>query len=413
MIKINPFKAIRPTRDKAYLVASRSYLSYSETTLKEKLLNNPYTFLHVINPEYSLDVPILQGIEKYKLVRQKYLNFRSDGTFVKDNKSCFYIYQQVTPENIYTGIIVAASVDDYLNGTIKVHEHTILKREVMFSDYLQSTGFNAEPVLLTYPKIPRVNKIMNVYMQKRPEYEFTSTNKVLHNLWLIDKDSDIKEIQSLFMKVDSAYIADGHHRSASSALYCNRKRKQLTNIKGSEPFNYFMSFMIDDEQMRIYNFNRLVKDLNGMSINEYLSKVGEVYNIEKNVNDKPIQKDEIYMYLDGNWFSLIAKAYTYDASHCVDHLDPAILSKNILDPILGIKDIRNDHRIDFIDGKQGLTSLKNAVDSGDYRVAFALKPITIEQLKNVSDQNQIMPPKSTYIEPKLRSGLIIYSVGSD
>ena len=147
------------------MVASRSYLSYSETTLKEKLLNNPYTFLHVINPEYSLDVPILQGIEKYKLVRQKYLNFRSDGTFVKDNKSCFYIYQQVTPENIYTGIIVAASVDDYLNGTIKVHEHTILKREVMFSDYLQSTGFNAEPVLLTYPKIPRVNKIMNVYMQ--------------------------------------------------------------------------------------------------------------------------------------------------------------------------------------------------------------------------------------------------------
>ena len=413
MIKINPFKAIRPTRDKAYLVASRSYLSYSETSLREKLLNNPYTFLHVINPEYSLDAPILHGIEKYKLVREKYLNFRSDGTLVKDEKPCFYIYQQVTQENIYTGIIVAASIDDYLNGSIKVHENTISKREAMFSDYLEYTGFNAEPVLLTYPKIPRVNQIMNVYMQERPEYEFTSTNKVLHNLWLIDKDIDIKEIQSLFMKVDSVYIADGHHRSASSALYCNRKRKQLKNIKGSEPFNYFMSFLIDDEQMHIYDFNRLVKDLNGLSIDEYLFKVGEVYNIEKNVNDKPTQKDEIYMYLDGNWFSLIAKAHTYDASHCVDHLDPAILSKNILDPILGIKDIRNDQRIDFMDGKQGLTSLKNAVDSGDYCVAFALKPITIEQLKDVSDQNQVMPPKSTYIEPKLRSGLIIYSMGSD
>ena len=413
MIKINPFQAIRPTRDKAYLVASRSYLSYSETTLREKLLNNPYTFLQVINPEYSLDSPILHGIEKYKLVRQKYLNFRSDGTLVKDEKPCFYIYQQVTQENIYTGIIVAASIDDYLNGIIKLHEHTISKREVMFSDYLEHTGFNAEPVLLTYPKIPRVNEIMNVYMQERPEYEFTSTNKVLHNLWLIDKDIDIKEIQSLFMKVDSVYIADGHHRSASSALYCNRKREQLTNIKGSEPFNYFMSFMIDDEQMRIYDFNRLVKDLNGWSINEYLLKVGEVYNIEKNVNHKPTQKDEIYMYLDGNWFSLIAKANTYDASHCVDHLDPAILSKNILDPILGIKDIRNDQRIDFMDGKQGLTSLKNAVDSGDYRVAFALKPITIEQLKHVSDQNEVMPPKSTYIEPKLRSGLTIYSLGEE
>tara|TARA_Y100001954_G_scaffold181991_1_gene194073 strand:- start:12 stop:1253 length:1242 start_codon:yes stop_codon:yes gene_type:complete len=413
MIKINPFKAIRPTRDKAYLVASRSYLSYSETTLREKLLNNPYTFLHVINPEYSLDAPILHGIEKYKLVRQKYLNFRSDGTLVKDEKPCFYIYQQVTQENIYTGIIVAASIDDYLNGSIKVHENTISKREAMFSDYLEYTGFNAEPVLLTYRKIPRVNQIMNVYMQERPEYEFTSTNKVLHNLWLIDKDIDIKEIQSLFMKVDSVYIADGHHRSASSALYCYRKRKQLTKIKGSEPFNYFMSFMIDYEQMRIYDFNRLVKDLNGLSIDEYLLKVGEVYNIEKKVNDKPIQKDEIYMYLDGNWFSLIAKAHTYDASHCVDHLDPAILSKNILYPILGIKDIRNDQRIDFMDGKQGLTSLKNAVDSGDYRVAFALKPITIEQLTHVSDQNQVMPPKSTYIEPKLRSGLTIYSLGEE
>ena len=413
MIKINPFKAIRPTRDKAYLVASRSYLSYSETTLREKLLNNPYTFLHVINPEYSLDAPILHGIEKYKLVRQKYLNFRSDGTLVKDEKPCFYIYQQVTQENIYTGIIVAASIDDYLNGSIKVHENTISKREAMFSDYLEYTGFNAEPVLLTYRKIHRLNQIMNVYMQERPEYEFTSTNKVLHNLWLIDKDIDIKEIQSLFMKVDSVYIADGHHRSASSALYCYRKRKQLTKIKGSEPFNYFMSFMIDYEQMRIYDFNRLVKDLNGLSIDEYLLKVGEVYNIEKKVNDKPIQKDEIYMYLDGNWFSLIAKAHTYDASHCVDHLDPAILSKNILYPILGIKDIRNDQRIDFMDGKQGLTSLKNAVDSGDYRVAFALKPITIEQLTHVSDQNQVMPPKSTYIEPKLRSGLTIYSLGEE
>ena len=195
-------------------------------TLREKLLNNPYTFLHVINPEYSLDLPLLNGIEKYKLVRQKYLNFRADGTFVKDEKSCFYIYQQVTPENTYTGIIVAASIDDYLNGKIKVHEHTISKREAMFSDYLECTGFNAEPVLLTYPKVPRLNQIMNAYIQERPEYEFTSTNKVLHHLWLIDKEVDVKEIQSLFMNVDSVYIADGHHRSASSALYCNRKRKQ-------------------------------------------------------------------------------------------------------------------------------------------------------------------------------------------
>jgi uncharacterized protein (DUF1015 family) len=414
MAKIKAFRAVRPTRDKAYLVASRSYLSYSDNTLREKLLNNPFTFLHIINPEYSSNSPVLEGAEKYKMVKKKYEQFSSDGVFVADAKACLYIYQQVTPENTYTGIIASSSVDDYLNGVIKIHEQTIAKREAMFTNYLETTGFNAEPVLLSYSKVPRVNEIMGTYMQGRPEYEFTSTNRVLHNLWLIDKTQDIEEIQNLFEGVESIYIADGHHRSASSALLCKNRRDSLSNANGDEAFNYFMSFLIDDEQMCIYDFNRLVSDLNGLSVDEYLSNVSEVYTLTKQeLVYKPNRKDEISMYLDGTWYSLIAKEHTFDAEHCVENLDPAILSKNILVPIHGIKDIRNDKRIGFMDGKQGLNGLSFAVDSGKYSVAFALKPITFEQLKLVADNNEIMPPKSTYIEPKLRSGLTIYNIDND
>lgn len=414
MTKIKAFKAIRPTRDKAYLVASRSYLSYSENTLREKLLNNPYTFLHIINPEYSSNSALLEGVEKYKMVKAKYSEFKEDGTFVSEKKEALYIYQQVTEENTFTGLIAASSVDDYLSGSIKIHEQTIAKREAMFTDYLESTGFNAEPVLLSYPKVPRVNQIMDTYMLSRPEYEFTSTNKVLHNLWLIDKVEDIDEIQQLFSSIDSVYIADGHHRSASSALLCARKRAELEEYTGEEPFNYFMSYLIDDEQMRIYDFNRLVSDLNGLSTADFLNKISEVYRLRVlSKAAKPTEKDEICMYCDSKWYSLVAKEHSFDASHCVENLDPAILSKNILDPILGIKDIRNDKRIAFMDGKQGLKNLKTAVDSGEFAVAFALKPITFKQLKMVADQNEIMPPKSTYIEPKLRSGLTIYSITDD
>lgn len=414
MAKIKAFRAVRPTRDKAYLVASRSYLSYSENTLREKLLNNPYTFLHIINPEYSFNSPLLEGDEKYKMVKKKYEEFTHDGTFVTDAKACLYIYQQVSSENTYTGIIAASSVDDYINGVIKIHEQTIAKREAMFTIYLEATGFNAEPVLLSYSKVPRINEIMDAYMQGRPEYEFTSTNKVLHNFWLIDKDADIAEVQNLFEGVESVYIADGHHRSASSALLCKNRKGVAPNASGEEAFNYFMSFLIDDEQMCIYDFNRLVSDLNGLSVDEYLSHVSEVYTLLKqDLAHEPSVKDEISMYLDGAWYSLIAKEHTFDAEHCVESLDPAILSKNILEPIHDIKDIRNDKRIGFMDGKKGLEGLKSAVDSGAYSVAFALKPITFEQLKQVADNNEIMPPKSTYIEPKLRSGLTIYNIDND
>ena len=411
MIEVKPFKAVRPKRDKANLVASRSYLSYSENILREKLINNPFTFLHVINPEYSLKSPILFGLDKYRKIREKLNFFIRQEILVQEEKPMFYIYQQISPETNYVGIIAATAVDDYLNNKIKVHEQTIEKREVMFSDYLKYSGFNAEPVLLAYPKVPGINKIIKSYISTRPEYEFTTTNMVLHNLWLIDNAIDIQAIISLFSSVDSLYIADGHHRTASSSLLCkhNRMAKFITNK--NSPFNYFMSFLIDDEQMRIYDFNRLLKDLNGLSVEDFFSKVKSVYLVKKlEKAQKPSGIDEICMYLDSFWYSLIARKNTFNSQDCVDSLDPSILTKNILGPILGLNDIRNDKRIDFMDGKKGLKGLQNAVDSGEFRLAFALKPIAFSQLKEVADQNKSMPPKSTYIEPKLRSGLTIYKL---
>ena len=411
MIEVKPFKAIRPKRDKANLVASRSYLSYCESTLREKLMNNPFTFLHVINPEYSLKTPIVSGPEKYKMVREKFRSFMHQEILVQDEKPVFYIYQQITTENKYVGIIAATAVDDYINEKIKAHEQTIEKREAMFSDYLKYSGFNAEPVLLAYPKVPRIDEIIKSYTSTRPEYEFTTTNMVLHNLWLIDDSLDIQEITYLFGSLDSLYIADGHHRIASSAMLCKQNRITDADAHKDSPFNYFMSFLIDDDQMRIYDFNRLLKDLNGLSVEDFLSQVNSVYHIYKLAKaQKPSGKDEICMYLDGFWYRLKARKNTFNSLHCVDSLDPTILTNNILGPILGIKDIRNDKRIDFMDGKKGLMGLQNAVDIRDFRLAFALKPIAFSQLKEVADQNKNMPPKSTYIEPKLRSGLTIYKI---
>jgi len=411
MTHVKAFKAIRPKRDKAYLVASRSYLTYSESTLREKLLNNPYTFLHIINPEHSSNSELLEGIDKYKMVRSKYKSFKNEGVFIEDVEPYFYIYQQVTQENTYTGLIAASSVDDYLSGHIKIHEQTIAKRESMFTDYLNATGFNAEPVLLTYKKTPEVDVIIEAYMKHRPEYEFTSTNKVLHNLWLVNKPKDIEALEQKFTEVNHMYIADGHHRCASSALLCKRQRQSNPKHTGDEPYNFFMSYLIDDEQMRIFGYHRLITDLQGLSKVEFISKLGQVYVIQKlDKMKEPHDKDEICMYFDGHWYSMVARPSTFNFKHCVGHLDAAILNQNVLYPILGIKDIRNDKRVAFIDGKQGLSSLESAVDSLEFAIAFALKPITFAQLKLVADQNEIMPPKSTFIEPKLRSGLTIYSI---
>ena len=400
MAIVRPFKAIRPTRDKANLVATRSYLSYSDETLKEKLEHNPFTFLHIINPDYK-DKIKQKGINKFNAVKAKFNDFKEAGLFITEDAETFYIYQQKNENHTFEGIIGATAVADYLNGNIKKHEHTITAREKMFKSYLDTTGFNAEPVLLCHQKNIAINNLIQYYKATRAEYEFATTDKTIHKLWLVNSTKDINIITNSFASIDNLYIADGHHRSASSALLAQN------STKNNSP--YFMSFLIDENQLNIINFNRLIKHTNGLTSDELIAEIEKSYTvIEKgSMPYSPTLTDEISMYLRGAWYSLVAIP-TNIKQDCVSKLDPAILSNNILAPILNITDEKTNKNISFEAGTTPLSIIINKIDSGEYAVAFILKPIPISALKEVADNNRFMPPKSTYIEPKLRSGLTIY-----
>ena len=398
MAIVRPFKAIRPTRDKANLVATRSYLSYSDETLKEKLEHNPFTFLHIINPNIKQ-----KGINKFNAVKAKFNDFKEAGFFITEDTETFYIYQQTNENQTFEGIIGATAVADYLNGNIKKHEHTITAREKMFESYLDTTGFNAEPVLLCHQKNTAITNLIQNYKVTRAEYEFATTDKTIHKLWLVNSTKDINIIINSFKSIDNLYIADGHHRSASSALLAQNSTKK------NSP--YFMSFLIDENQLNIINFNRLIKHTNGLTSYELIAEIKKSYTvIEKgSIPYSPTFTDEISMYIRGTWYSLVALPENIEQD-CVSKLDPAILSNNILAPILNITDEKTDKNISFESGTTPLSIIANKIDSGEYEIAFILKPISISALKEVADNNRFMPPKSTYIEPKLRSGLTIYSL---
>jgi len=396
MAIVRPFKAIRPTRDKANLVATRSYLSYSDETLKEKLEHNPFTFLHIINPDNKQ-----KGINKFNAVKAKFNDFKDAGFLISEDTETFYIYQQTNENQTFEGIIGATAVADYLSGNIKKHEHTITAREKMFESYLDTTGFNAEPVLLCHQKNTDITTLIQNYKATRAEYEFATTDKTIHKLWLVNSTKDINIITNSFASIDNLYIADGHHRSASSALLAQNSTK-----KNSQ---YFMSLLIDEDQLNIINFNRLIKHTNGLTSYELIAEIEKSYTVVKkgSIPYSPTLTDEISMYLRGAWYSLVALPANIKQD-CVSKLDPAILSNNILAPILNITDEKTDKNISFEAGTTPLSIITNKIDSGEYAVAFILKPIPISALKEVADNNRFMPPKSTYIEPKLRSGLTIY-----
>ena len=398
MAIVRPFKAIRPTRDKANLVATRSYLSYSDETLEEKLEHNPFTFLHIINPNIKQ-----KGINKFNAVKAKFNDFKEAGFFITEDTETFYIYQQKNENQTFEGIIGATAVADYLNGNIKKHEHTITAREKMFESYLDTTGFNAEPVLLCHQKNTDITNLIQYYKVTRAEYEFATTDKTIHKLWLVNSTKDINIIINSFKSIDNLYIADGHHRSASSALLAQNSTKK------NSP--YFMSFLIDENQLNIINFNRLIKHTNGLTSYELIAEIKKSYTvIEKgSIPYSPTFTDEISMYIRGTWYSLVALPENIEQD-CVSRLDPAILSNNILAPILNITDEKTDENISFESGTTPLSKIAKKIDSGEYEIAFILKPISISALKEVADNNRFMPPKSTYIEPKLRSGLTIYSL---
>ncbi len=410
MAKIIPFKAVRPTRDKVSLVAARSYQSYTKEQLESRLRDNPFSFLQIVNPGYRFDKDI-SGEARYNLVKNRYLEFKEDGIFRQDDNPCYYVYRIVDREQQeFNGIIAATSALDYETDTIKKHEDTIAYREIVFKDYLKTVGFNAEPVLLTYPDNAIIDSLIRKTQKERAEFEFTTTYRDTHYLWKVENPKTIEAIQKEFENIPSIYIADGHHRSASSYLLYKDLKDTNPDHQGDEAYNFFMSYLIPESNLQIHAFNRLVKDLNGLSKEEFLIQLDAFYRIENrgSMPYQPSKKHHFSMYLDGDFYSLYLRKTIYQIDTSLDGLDSQILYKTILNPILGIEDLRNDQRITYINGKKDLVNIKSSVDSGESKVGFVMLPVCVEEMKQIAEDGLIMPPKSTYIEPKLRSGVTIY-----
>ena len=410
MADIKPFKAVRPTRDKASLIAARSYDSYTSKEREAKLKENPFSFLHVITPGYKYS-QTLEGKKRYNLVRNRYQEFKEDGILITDNSPCYYIYKIVNQnQNEFKGIIAAASTIDYQKDVIRKHEQTLEYKEEIFVKYLDTVGFNAEPVLLTYPDNDALAGVISSVMQNRAEYEFTTTNKDTHYLWPLSEKELVTQISELFKQIPTLYIADGHHRSSSSFLLAQKLAKENKKHQATEPYNYFMSFLIPESDLKIVEFNRLIKDLNGLSKEEFLIRLDFSFRIENRGQHfyRPSKKHHFSMYLDGDFYSLFLRKDTYQITNALQALDTQILYKLIFEPILGIKDVRNDTRIEYTDGKNDMAFVKTLVDSKEFEVGFGMLPVTTQEMKKIADEGLKMPPKSTFIEPKLRSGITIY-----
>lgn len=406
MAKIIPFKAVRPTADKVSLVTSRSYDDYGATELAAYLEFNPFSFLHILNPAYVNQQKI--GFEKrFKAVAHKYEDFKKDGILIQEEKAVFYLYEIQSKSHNFTGILAGTSVEDYQNNIIKKHEDTLQYRVELFKDYLHQTGFNTEPVLITYKDDSELTEWISNKKKSRPIYEFSTTNKEKHTLWTIETGDEINWLKQKFEQIGDLYIADGHHRSASAELLY-QEDKHL----GNENLNYFMSFLIADSNVKIYEFNRIISDLNGHSKDDFIKKVAENFVIKTKKQElwKPKHKFEFGMYFDGEFYALRLKEDKFKFDTVLSKLDAQILYNTVLKPILGIDDLRTDDRIAYIPGTKSITSIKELVDNGEYEVGFMLYPIDIKEIKSIADENLIMPPKSTYIEPKFRSGLVVYEL---
>ena len=411
MAKIKPFKAVRPAPDKVALVTCRTYDDYSSAELAAWLDFNPYSFLHVIHPAYANAQKV--SLEKrFKAVASKYQDFKQEQILIEEEHPVFYLYEIQSKGQTFTGIIAGTSVKDYQNNVIKKHEDTLQYRVELFKDYLHQTNFNTEPVLITYPDSVEINTFIALRKKSKPVYEYSTTNKEKHTLWKIDTQSEIDWLQEHFENIPNLYIADGHHRSASAELLFEQD-KHL----GNENLNYFMSFLIAESNVKIYEFNRLIRDLNGLSKDIFIKKLSEHFVIVAKDQEiwKPQNKFEFGMYLDGSFYALFYKHNSHVISSEVeksilDNLDAQILYDKVLFPLLGIEDLRNDERIDYIPGKLSISVIKDLIDEGEFEVGFMLYPSDINEIKALADNNLIMPPKSTYIEPKFRSGLVVYEL---
>lgn len=412
MITINAFKGLRPRKDNVHLVAAKPYDVLNSAEAKEEVKENPISFLRISKPEINFDNGIDQyADEVYAKGNEIFNQFIQDGILIKDETPCLYIYAQTMNGRTQTGLVAGSSIDDYFNDVIRKHELTLVAKENDRIRHMKTKMAQPGMVFLTYRSVAEIDTLIDNYTQNHNvEYDFLDSQDVRHQLWVVNDAIIIAQLKNLFeTKVPFSYIADGHHRSAASAKVGRQLREENPNFNGTESFNYFLSCLFPSEQLQIQDYNRLVKDTNGLSTAVLLEKIQENFDIEKigSVIFKPSQLHEFSLYIDGNWYKLTAKENTYANANAIEVLDVSILSNYILAPILNIQDQRTDKRIDFVGGIRGLGELQKRVDSGEMKLAFAFYPVSINQLMEVADSNQIMPPKSTWFEPKLKSGLVI------
>jgi uncharacterized protein (DUF1015 family) len=414
MAILKAFKAIRPTRSLADKVAALPYDVMDSDEAREMVKGNPYSFLHVDKAEIDLD-PAIDHYDKsvYEKARDNMRGMIKDGILQQDKNACLYIYKQMMNGRAQIGLVGCNSIDDYINNIIKKHEFTRADKEQDRINHVDYTNANTGPIFLTYRAKKAINDMVDGWMANhKPVYDFVSEDSIGHTVWVIDDEAVIKKLEAEFASIDYLYIADGHHRSASAVKVGLKRREQFPNFKGDEEFNFFLSVIFPDEQLYIMDYNRIVKDLNGNSSEEFTNKVKEKFDIEEYKADgpfKPTDKHTFGMYLDGKWYKLTAKADAYNENDPVDRLDVSIMQNNLLSPILGIQDPRTDKRIDFVGGIRGLKELERRVNAG-MKVAFSMCPTTIDDLMSIADAGQVMPPKSTWFEPKLRSGLFIHEL---
>ena len=414
MATIKPFKGIRPPKQYVEEVESRPYDVLDSEEARQEAGDNEKSLYRIIKPEINFEPGTSEYDPRvYEKAAENFQLFQDKGWLVQDDKEQYYIYAQTMNGKTQYGLVVCAFVNDYLDGTIKKHELTRRDKEEDRMKHVRVNNANIEPVFFAYPDNTVLDQLIMRYAQTEPEYDFIAPiDGFRHQFWVIGDDKDIATVTEEFAKMPSLYIADGHHRSAAAALVGAEKAKQNPNHKGDEEYNYFMAVCFQASQLTILDYNRVVKDLNGLDSEGFLNALSKNFIVEEKGADmyKPNALHNFSLYLDGKWFSLTAKAGTFDDKDPIGVLDVDISSRLILDDILGIKDLRSDKRIDFVGGLRGLEELKRRVDSGEMRMALALYPVTMNQIMDIADNGKIMPPKATWFEPKLRSGLIIHKL---
>ena len=411
MAVIRKFKAIRPTSEMAEAVAALPYDVVNSEEAREMTKDKPYSFLHVDKAEIDLPVDTdIYSPQVYAKAKENLDKLVSDGILVQDNKPMLYVYELTMDGRSQTGLVACTSIDEYLNGIIKKHELTREDKEQDRIRHVDICNANTGPIFLAYRTVDEISAIIENVKKNAPVYDFTAEDGIKHRAWVIDNDETANKLIELFKAVPNLYIADGHHRNASAAKVGLKRRAEHPDYTGDEEFNYYLAVIFPSDQLKIMDYNRVVKDLNGMTSEEFLNKLAEKFDIhEAEGKAKPEKQYDFGMYLDKKWYMLTAKE-NLRVNDAVAGLDVSILQDNVLIPILGIGDIRTDKRIDFVGGIRGLGELERRVDSGEMKVAFAMYPTSIDQLMTIADENKIMPPKSTWFEPKLRSGLFIHSL---